>query len=94
MSTIEKNLKSRLSKARLVALCCWLLFVLVLVLPLDGVLRYFALLPFLGMLSAIFYLLFFIRCPRCSARIGQSMTGMAKVNYCPSCGLDLNTLRR
>lgn len=89
--TIRELLKARTFKARVVGLGCWLLCVGVLFLYIPDSYKAWVLVPTLGFVCALLYMLYFIRCPKCDARIGQAMTGMSKLNFCPTCGVSMDT---
>lgn len=88
--TIRKLLKARIFKARVAGFGCWLLCAgFIFVVP-DAY-KAWALIPTLGFAGSVLYVLFFLRCPKCGARIGQAMTGMSKLNFCPTCGVSMDT---
>ncbi|WP_091637930.1 hypothetical protein [Lysobacter sp. cf310] len=89
--TIRELLKAKLFKARVVGFGCWLLCVGVIFLDVPERYKAWVLIPTLGFVGAVLYMFYCVRCPKCGARIGQAMMGMRKSNFCPSCGVGLDT---
>ena len=96
MITIREHLAKRTKATMAVAFAAWLFFAI------TGVLggAYFD--PAIGMIGfvafggAVLYALFFIKCPRCFAKLGQ-LTGSLvfsrekdRLNFCPHCGVNLD----
>lgn len=90
--TIRELLKARLFKARAAIVGCWLLGVGILFLDVPVSYKIWAsLISAFGIGAAVLYMLYFVRCPKCGARIGQAMTGIRKFNFCPTCGVSVDT---
>ena len=86
MTTIRETLKAKMLKAKIAAFGFWLLFAAGFFLPKDSAYLPLLVIPFIGFAGSVLYMLLFIRCPKCGERLGQAMSGISKVNFCPSCG--------
>jgi hypothetical protein len=91
MTTIREQLKARMFKARLVAFGFWLLFAAGMFLPKGNAYAALLFIPFVGFAASVLYVIFFVRCPKCGARLGQAMSSMSKPNFCPGCGVSFDT---
>jgi len=89
--TIRDKLKAQMFKVRIAIFAFWLLFVAGMVLHVGGANQPFALIPFLGFAGAILYSMFFIKCPKCDAPLGQVLNKLRKFNFCPVCGVSLDS---
>lgn len=90
MMTIREALKAQMFKARVVAFGFWLLFAAGFFLPNNSPFKPLLLIPFIGFAGSVLYILFFVKCPKCSARLGQAMGGINKPNFCPGCGVNFD----
>jgi hypothetical protein len=88
--TIGEALKAKLKRARIIAFGFWLAFAASIFMPATQY-KAFALVPFAGFMASIVYTMFFIRCPKCDFKLGQVMSGLSTVNFCPGCGVDFKT---
>ena len=86
--TIGEALRGQLRITQVVALVFWLVAVLCSAsgLPLSN----FVVIPAIGFGAAVLYLGAAIRCPKCGARVGQTMMA-TKTYFCPNCGVSFNT---
>jgi hypothetical protein len=91
MTTIRETIKSQIFKARAVAFGFWLLFAGSFFLPNESPLKPLLFIPFFGFAASVLYILFFVKCPKCGARLGQAMSSMSKPNFCPGCGVSFDT---
>lgn len=89
--TIRDQLKAQMFKARAVAFGFWLLFAAGFLLPVGSPYQALLFIPFTGFVGAILYVLFFVKCPKCDARLGQAMNSLSKPNFCPSCGVSFDS---
>ncbi len=86
--TLDRQLRTRLNRARAVALGSWLLFAAGLLLFPDGMPCPALLsIPFLGFICAVLYILFFLKCPKCGTRLGHALSGFKRPRFCPGCGI-------
>lgn len=95
--TISTAINAKVRRAKIVGFSFWLLFAVSIFVPSTGSVLFLSVIPFVGFAATILYIIFFIKCPRCSARLGpvtmQSggiFSRKAKLNFCPNCGVDLN----
>ncbi|RDZ26006.1 hypothetical protein [Lysobacter silvisoli] len=88
--TIGEMLKAKIFRARAVAFGCWLLFAATMFFDLPGLHRGWMVVPFVGFMGAVLYIMWCVNCPRCGARLGQVLSGTSKPNFCPSCGVGLD----
>lgn len=95
--TIEELVSGKLKKAKIVGFMFWLAFAATMFFAQNANVFFFSLIPFAGFMGTIFYILFFIKCPRCGASLAQasmissSLLGKkSKLNYCPNCGVSLS----
>lgn len=95
--TISDAIKAKLRKATIIGFLFWLAFAASIFAQKDGGMFFVSLIPFAGFGGTILYILFFIKCPRCSAPLGQvamssrtPFSGKTKLNFCPNCGVNLN----
>jgi hypothetical protein len=89
--TIREKLKARMFKARAIAFGFWLLFAAGFLLPKNSPYAFLLLVPFAGFAGTVLYMLFFVRCPKCGARLGQAMNSTSQINFCPGCGVSLES---
>ena len=90
--TIRERLKAQLFKARAVAFAFWMLFVIGIILPKGGPYALLVFPPFLGFMTSVLYILFFVKCPKCGTRLGHTMSGwLNKPNFCPGCGVSFDS---
>jgi hypothetical protein len=98
-ATIRDYIKRRVRWSFAIAILSWLFIPLTMGASRHGAPAWLPFFGLLGFAGAILALQFFVRCPRCSARIGQTI-GMAvglsfgsarRVNFCPYCGVSLDT---
>jgi hypothetical protein len=95
--TIADTIKTKLLRAKIVGFLFWVAFAASIFLHKEGGTFFLSLIPFAGFAGTIWYVMFFIRCPRCAAPLGQAsmhmsgvFTGKSKLNFCPNCGVNLN----
>lgn len=84
--TIREHIRSRLIRGW-VSLACFVLLLILTVMAVhetDNEALIF--IPFAGAFLSSLYLSFFIRCPKCSARIGDRLGGVSSIKFCPGCG--------
>jgi hypothetical protein len=91
MMTIRETLKAQMFKAKAIAFGFWLLLAAGLFLPKGSPYQPLLLIPFVGFAGSVLYILLFIKCPKCGARLGQAMSSMSKPNFCPSCGVSFDS---
>lgn len=91
MMTIGERVKAQMFKARVAAFGFWLLFALGMFLPLPDTYRALMMVPFFGFMGSVLYILFFVKCPKCDARLGQVMGGFGKPRFCPGCGASFDS---
>ncbi|HNN87356.1 MAG: hypothetical protein U1F12_04205 [Pseudomonadales bacterium] len=96
--TISEALYAKIQKVKIIGLVCWLAFVAAIVFQPPESHFLFFFIPFVGFIGCIFYVVFFITCPKCHIRLGQALISSgnvfskrSKINFCPGCGIDLNT---
>lgn len=89
--TIRDQLKSQMFKARIVAFGCWLLVAAGIVFPKIGISQAWLIIPLIGFAGAVLYIVLMVKCPKCGARLGQTLSGMSKPNFCPTCGVDFDS---
>jgi len=89
--TLGEELRGKMRKAKLIGFGFWLLFAAEFFLPHDGKYAFLLVIPFLGFASSALYILVFIKCPKCGFRLGQAMSGSSEINFCPCCGVDLDS---
>jgi hypothetical protein len=89
--TIREILKKKLLVARIVAFGFWLLFAASFFLPHGSKYAPLAFIPFVGFGASVLYVIFFVTCPKCGARLGQVMSSTGKTNFCPGCGTSLDS---
>jgi hypothetical protein len=95
--TIRSYIKRRVRIAFAVAFVAWLSF------PLSGAANHGRAQPVVFIVSGaifvgvILYLTWFVRCPRCSANLGQTVAmplafswGQRQMKYCPYCAVSLD----
>jgi hypothetical protein len=100
--TIRDYIKRRVRWTVAIAVLGWILI------PISAFLWHgqgnsaFTLLGFLVFFTAMVSMQWFLRCPKCDARIGQTIAfavgvtigfGTSKVKFCPYCGVNLDTPR-
>jgi hypothetical protein len=95
--TIQEHISEKLWKAKIIGFVFWLAFALTIFLPFDKEFFFLSIIPFIGFAGTALYILFFIRCPRCAARLGRTSIASGspfqskiKLNHCPKCGVNLN----
>jgi hypothetical protein len=88
--TIRQQLRSQLFKARGVAFACWFVLAGVILFSPSDRWRALAVIPFAGFFGSVVYMIFFIKCPKCRAQLGQTMNSMRKANFCPGCGVSFD----
>jgi len=91
MMTIRERLKEQMFKARVFAFGFWLLGAAGMFFASGNAYQALLFVPFAGFGGAVLYMLFFVKCPKCGARLGQAMSGMTRTNFCPGCGVSLDT---
>jgi hypothetical protein len=91
MATIRETLKAQMFKVGAIAFGFWLLFAAGFFLPNDTGLQALTPISFAGFAGSILYMQFFVKCPKCGARLGQSMSSIRKPNFCPGCGVSLDS---
>jgi rRNA maturation protein Nop10 len=89
--TIRDLLKAQMVKARIIGFVFWLLLVAGYFLPKDSPYHVLLLLPAIGFACTVIYTLFFIKCPKCGTKLGQAISKLNDTNFCPSCGVSLDT---
>jgi len=89
--TIREQLKGKMFKARVIAFGFWILFAGSFFLPKNSPYTPLFLIPFAGFAGSVLYILFFVRCPKCDARLGQALSSTSQINFCPGCGVDLES---
>ena len=89
--TIRERLKAKMFKARAIGFGFWLLFAGSFFLPKNSPYAPFLLIPFVGFAGSVLYVLYFVRCPKCDARLGQSLSTTSQTNFCPGCGVSLES---
>lgn len=89
--TIGEFLKAKMLKARAVAFGCWLLFAAMMFFDIPIFHGGWRIVPFIGFLGSVLYILWCVNCPKCEARLGQLMSGTSKPNFCPGCGVSFDT---
>ena len=88
---IREKLKEQMQRARMVAFGFWLLFAAGMFLPDSlGAVRILNFIPFLGFGGSVLYIMFYVKCPKCGARLGQSLSSISKPNFCPGCGVSFD----
>ena len=90
--TIGELIKAQMFKARAIAFGFWLLFAAGMFLPTSGIYKTLLFLPFIGFAGSVLYILFFVKCPKCDARLGQVMSSISKPKFCPGCGVSFDSL--
>jgi hypothetical protein len=99
--TIREYIKRRMWTWLALAIGCWLLIALTAVIAKGahyGPAVFLPLVGFAGFASAIVGLTFFVKCPKCKARLAQTIGmyvafqwgGRRQVNFCPFCGVNLD----
>jgi len=88
--TIRDKLKSQMFKARCVGFGFWLLFAAGMFLPKNGGYQFLQFIPFAGFAGSILYILLMVKCPKCDARLGQSLNNLKNTNFCPACGVSFD----
>ena len=91
MATIREKLKAQMFKAKVAAFSCWGLVAAGIFLPKGNALQALWLIPFAGFAGSILYIQFFVKCPKCRARLGHALSVTSKPNFCPSCGVDFDS---
>lgn len=89
--TIGELVKAKMFKARAVAFGCWLLFAASIFLDVPDTYRALSFIPFTGFMGSIVFIIFFVTCPKCDARLGQVMSSIKKPKFCPSCGTSFDS---
>ena len=87
--TIREYLNRRLFRGQMVAGLAWLVFAANLFSADEA--PVFIFFPFIVFGGAVFYLLDFIKCPKCGATIGRVMERSNQFNYCPGCGVNFDS---
>ncbi len=87
--TIREHLNRRLFRGQIVAGWSWVMFAANLFSADES--SVFIFLPFIVFGGAVFYLLYFIKCPKCGATIGRVMERSNHANYCPGCGVNFDS---
>ncbi|WP_440224800.1 hypothetical protein ACQQ2N_06075 [Dokdonella sp. MW10] len=85
--TIREHLMTRLNGARAVAFVAGSVIAVATFVTdhmQDRTIR-LTLFAFFG--APVLYILFFIRCPRCKASVGQALGGRHPPDACPACGV-------
>ena len=95
--TIEELIAGKLRKAKIVGFLFWLAFAATIFFPFEGNLFFFSLIPFAGFGGTVIYVMYFLKCPKCSSPVGQASLSpgspfnqKSKLNYCPNCGVSFN----
>ena len=90
-------MNAKLRTAKIVGFLFWLAFAASIFVLREGGMFFVALIPFVGFGGTVLYILFFVKCPRCTAPLGQAsmamhtpFSGKTKLNFCPNCGVNLN----
>ncbi|TXH77462.1 MAG: hypothetical protein E6Q88_01030 [Lysobacteraceae bacterium] len=89
--TIRDQLKSQMFKARAVAFGCWLVLAGCLFFFKNSINPAWFSIPFIGFAGSVLYILFFVKCPMCGARLGQVLSSMHKPDFCPGCGVNFDS---
>ena len=89
--TIGEFLKAKMFKARAVGFGCWLLFAAAMFIEVPWFNKGWMLVPFVGFMGSVLYIMWCVKCPKCDARLGQVIGGTSKSNFCPSCGVSFDT---
>jgi hypothetical protein len=97
--TIKEFITKKLRKATMIGFLFWLAFGATIIIPKEGNLFFISLIPFAGFFGTIIYIIFFVKCPKCSTPLGQAsmsyrnpFSRKTKLNFCPNCGVDFNEL--
>lgn len=56
----------------------------------DGYVNLVSMVPLLGLIAAILYMVTFIVCPKCKAKLAQATIQNTSINFCPVCGADFS----
>jgi hypothetical protein len=88
--TIRDKLKWQMFWGRTVGFGCWLVIILLIVFAENQAIMPLIILPVIGFIGAILYVLLFVKCPNCGGGMAQFMSGLRQVNYCPYCGVSLD----
>ena len=91
MTTIRETLSTQLFRAKVVSFGSWVLIAAGYFLPKGSALQTLVLVAFLCFAGSVLYIIYFVKCPKCSARLGQAMSGMSKPNFCPGCGVSFDS---
>ncbi len=94
---IEELINKKMRKVKIIGFLFWLAFGAMIFIPKDGNLFYLSLIPFIGFGGTIIYLMYFIKCPKCYAQLGQAsmssgniFSKKSKLNFCPNCGVNFS----
>lgn len=87
--TIHEEIRAKVKKVKIVGFIFWLLFAIPIFLQRSDL---FALqmVAFAGFGGSVLYILLFLKCPECSAKIGQTALQNKSLNFCPECGADFS----
>jgi hypothetical protein len=88
---IRDQLKAKMFKARFVAIGFWLLIAAGYFLPEGSPYQKLLIVPFIGFAGSVLYIILFVRCPKCDAKLGQAMSSSNKPNFCPGCGVSFDS---
>lgn len=95
--TIEELIGRKLRKAKIIGFLFWLSFAATIFTPQEGNMFFISLIPFAGFGGTVLYVMFFVKCPKCDAPLGQASMNSGipfrkktKLNYCPNCGVNLS----
>ncbi len=85
---IQQDIRAKVGKVQKMVFVAWLvcagsMFV-------DEMHLYLFIPGFVVFIGAIVYSLYFITCPKCSAKLGQTAFQSKKLKFCPECGIDFS----
>ncbi len=96
--TVRDFLTRKKRKVSIIAFASWLILAIAGILSSRYKTFIFIVPAFIVFMASVIYLIFGIRCPRCKGMMGHVSSYSSgpfsisrKINYCPFCGLDINT---
>jgi hypothetical protein len=95
--TIRGYIQKRTRRIMFIGIGSWLLIATTAFLSEDKPNSILEIIGIVGFAGAILSIMFFVKCPRCGARLGQlgmaqpfGISAKQRVNFCPHCGVNFD----
>ena len=85
--TINEKIRAKIKKTKIIGFTFWLVFAIPIFLQRSDLFG-LQMLAFAGFGGTVIYILYFLKCPKCDARIGQTAMQNKALNFCPERGTD------